>query len=257
MRSRFRSSPTPPGLLACTVLALLAAPAVAAHPGRPGAQTFPGTQGAIAFVSTRSGTQAIWRMDLDGHGAIELSHAGNTNIQPAWSASGTQLAFTSDRDGNLKIYRMTATGTGVTRLTNDNAEDQEPTWCPATTGSSSAACAGASNYDLWTQAVGANGQPVGQPVQLTTASPASDIEPTVSPNGKLIAFASNRVTPQNPTGDFKIFVMKAIAPEGPNNKPQQLTNNDHDDQVPDWSPGARRSPSAATGPRPARTRSTP
>ena len=221
-------------LFALIALALLAAPAALARPDRPGAQTFPGAPGAIAFVSTRSGNQEIWRMDIDGHGATQLSHAGNTNIQPAWSASGTQLAFTSDRDGNLEIYRMTATGTGVTRLTNNDAEDQEPAWFPGDDRIIFGGLRG-SNYDLFTQDVDANGNPVGQPVQLTTST-ANDIEPSVSPNGNLIAFASNRVTPQNPQGDFEIFVMKADAPEGPNNKPQQLTKNDNDDQYPDWSP---------------------
>lgn len=78
-----------PALLALLAIALLMAPAALARPSRPRAETFPGAPGAIAFVSTRSGNQEIWRMDVDGHGATQLSHTGNTNIQPAWSASGT------------------------------------------------------------------------------------------------------------------------------------------------------------------------
>ena len=34
--------------------------------------------------------------------------------------------------------------------------------------------------------------------------------------------------------------MQANAPEGPNNKPQQLTNNDQHDDAPDWSPNGKK-----------------
>ena len=229
-----------PALLALAVLALLATPA-AAKPPRPGAQTFPGGQGAIAFESDRGGSLDIWRMDADGHSATNLTNDGHFDQSPAWSASGTQLAFASARSGTMEIWRMTATGTGLTQLVTNTDQDvtpRNPAWFP-----NDRRIVYASNklgyFNLWTQDVDANGNPVGDPVQLTT-SDATDGEPAVSPNGKQIAFSSNRRTAQNPNGDLEIFVMMANAPEGPNNKPQQLTNNDLSDRSPDWSPNGKK-----------------
>jgi Tol biopolymer transport system component len=234
-----------PALLALLALALLMAPAALARPSRPGAETFPGAVGAIAFASDRGGGPAgnIWRMDVDGHNATNLTSDGTFNQSPAWSASGTQLAFASDRSGSQNIWRMTATGAGLTQLTHINDADvfnRNPAWFP-----SDRRVVYESNrlgyFALWAQDVDASGAPVGDPVQLTqlTDSSANDTEPSVSPNGKLIAFVSNRRTATNPQGDPEIFVMKANAPEGPNNVPKQLTQNNAADESPDWKPNGK------------------
>ena len=60
-------------------------------------------------------------------------------------------------------------------------------------------------------------------------------------NGR-IAFASNRVTTENPTGDFEIFSMKS---DGTNIK--QLTRNIASDFDPAWSADIRRSRTAVAG----------
>ena len=238
MKPRLSLRAARPALLAMLVLALLAVPA-AARPPRPGAQTFQGDQGAIAFSSNRDGNFEIWRMDIDGHGATQLtSSTSATATQPAWSASGAQIAFTSDHEGDEQIYRMTATGAGLKRLSVAPGGGEQPAWFP---GDDRIVFVSdrSGNDDLWYQDVDANGNPVGNPVQLTT-NPADDDNPAVSPDGTTIAFASARVTPKNPQGDVEIFVMQANAPEGPNNKPQQLTQNDDDDRSPDWSPNGRK-----------------
>src|SRR5205823_6130734 len=67
-----------------------------------------------------------------------------------------------------------------------------------------------------------------------TFDPRDDRRPDISPNGKQIVFASNRITEGNPEGDFEIFVMNA---DGADVK--QLTSNAADDQWPRWSPDGR------------------
>ena len=47
----------------------------------------------------------------------------------------------------------------------------------------------------------------GDPVNLTADSEAADAEPSWRPDGRKLAFISNRVTATNPQGDFEIFVM--------------------------------------------------
>jgi len=69
---------------------------------------------------------------------------------------------------------------------------------------------------------------------LTADSPGEDALPNWSPDGRQIAFMSDRVTPTNPTADFELFVMKADG-----SQPRQITSNLLDDEDPAWSPSGR------------------
>lgn len=67
-----------------------------------------------------------------------------------------------------------------------------------------------------------------------TEDPASDITPDISPNGRLIVFASNRITEENPEGDYEIFIMSSDG-----EVLQQVTHNSTRDSWPRWSPNGR------------------
>jgi Tol biopolymer transport system component len=68
-------------------------------------------------------------------------------------------------------------------------------------------------------------------VAKTTRLAADGSSPAISPDGKMLAFVSNR------DGDDEIYVMRADIPEGPNNKPRKLTDNaTYRDAFPDLSP---------------------
>jgi Tol biopolymer transport system component len=95
--------------------------------------------------------------------------------------------------------------------------------------------AGGDERDVWTMS------PEGRhPVNLTADSPAFDGQASWRPDGRKIAFISDRATPSNPTPpgfpgpDFEIFVMDA---DGSN--PTQITFNDRDDDGAAWSPDGR------------------
>ena len=75
----------------------------------------------------------------------------------------------------------------------------------------------------------------GDPVNLTADSVAADAEPSWRPDGRKLAFISNRVTATNPEGDFEIFVMNANGAGV-----RQLTANTLDDEFPSWSPDGRK-----------------
>ena len=224
-------------MLLAAALVGSALPAYGAERGGPSAQTFPGELGDIAFTGRGVEQLDIFRIDIDGSDRTDITSTSRADSsQPAWSAEGTRIAFVSSRDIIIpEIYVMTATGGHPTRLTNNFIADVEPSWFPSDARIAFRRGVGANpqtQADIYALALDDNANPVGTEVQLTT-NPANDIMPAVSPDGKRIAFASDR------DGDYEIYVMKA-APEGPKNKPIRLTNNAAIDQDPDWSPDGKR-----------------
>src|SRR5579883_1470167 len=76
--------------------------------------------------------------------------------------------------------------------------------------------------DIWT----ANED--GSNVQRLTANPARDVYPRFSPDGKWIAFSSDR------NGNYDVYVIPAAG-----GQPKQLTFHSADDYVLSWSPDSR------------------
>jgi len=77
--------------------------------------------------------------------------------------------------------------------------------------------------------------PDGSDQTRLTFESRNDIRPDVSPNGRQIVFASNRIVAEtNPTGDFEIFVMSSDGSDV-----TQLTLNGAEDSWPRWSPNGK------------------
>ena len=149
-----------------------------------------------------------------------------------------QIAFVSYRDGNPEIYVMDADGKNQRRLTNHLADDDSPSWSPD--GKRIAFVSKAFESDRDGEVHFRDGRPTseiyvmdvdgGNPQNLTL-NPGRDFSPAWSPDGKRIAFSSNREGRFN----YEIYVMGA---DGGN--PQRLTNDPHADIQPSWSPDGRR-----------------
>jgi Tol biopolymer transport system component len=76
--------------------------------------------------------------------------------------------------------------------------------------------------------------PDGSEQTRLTFDSRNDQRPDISPNGKQLVFASNRITETNPTGDFEIFVMNSDGRDV-----TQLTFNQAEDSWPRWSPNGK------------------
>jgi hypothetical protein len=194
-----------------------------------------GKDGSIVFTSVRDGDIDLYRMDADGGNVRRLTHdvgydggaffdADCTHI--VWRASRpkpgpeldeyrTLLAQNLVRPTKLELYVANADGSDPTQVTYLDAASFGPAWLPPRLepdGSTPAPLGEqrlifASNYgdprgrefDLWAIDV------AGTRLERITVAPGFDGFPLFSPDGKRLAFASNRATPPG-AHDTNVFL---------------------------------------------------
>jgi hypothetical protein len=167
------------------------------------------------------------------------------SVMPSWSPDGTRIAFASDRDGDFEIYVIPANGGGqAERLTDNGVDDLLPTWSPdgsqiafvrATPGLGNALLQvladqppggmtlGGLESDIWIL------RTVSQAESALTDDASLDLFPSWSPDGRTIAFTSNR------SGNLEITL---IEPSGQNRR--VVANHPGVDLSPAWSPAGDR-----------------
>jgi Tol biopolymer transport system component len=171
-----------------------------------------------------------------------LTHTATRECCPAWSPDGSRIAFVSWRDGNAEIYVMNSDGSEPARLTDNPALDEKPAWSPDGT-----RIAFESNRDGNREIYVMNVAPsvssgAGEALQSAddssqtrlTYNPLFDGNPSWSPDGQWIAFASLR------EHDWDIYVMRvteALPSTTAEPEVRRLTNNQAFEWTPAWSPG--------------------
>ena len=82
----------------------------------------------VAFTSTRSGGLEIWRADVSGGSAVQLTSMDLIPGWPRWSPDGKLIAFHSNPDGNGDIMVVPSEGGKPRNLTAHPANDTFPTF---------------------------------------------------------------------------------------------------------------------------------
>ena len=140
----------------------------------------------IAFASSRGGSTDIWVVGRSG-GSPPRNLTPNTpnsiDTTPTWSPSGDQIAFVSDRTGRKGIYVMRADGLDQQRIYGDMEADR-PTWSKLNFIAFSVVGGGAHDIALLDVR--------DRSVRMLTDGRGANESPSVSPNGRHVAFVTTR-----------------------------------------------------------------
>ena len=154
----------------------------------------------IAFCSDRDGDPDIYVMDADGSNVKQLTNASGYDGGPFISPNGKWIVFRSDRKEEhlLQIYVIGIDGENETPLTDTNGVNWGPYWHPHApyiiwAGADHSNPRARPNYDLWLAryTVEDGKFSIDEPLRVTD-SPAADVLPVFSPDGKQLMWTSTR-----------------------------------------------------------------
>jgi Tol biopolymer transport system component len=140
----------------------------------------------IVFSSTRGGRESIWVMRADGSAPTRVTSGAGEETSPTWSPDGSTIAFTSSRDGERDLYRVRPDGSALERLTSGAGVTRDLSqWSPDGSAIVIQTVHG-KNYDVELVRIADRAR---TPI---AASPAYDGQFALSPDGRSIAFISDR-----------------------------------------------------------------
>jgi TolB protein len=147
--------------------------------------------GKIVFACYINQIDQVCIMNADGSGRKQLTNFKATAFYPSLSPDGQTVYFSSHQSGNFEIYSIDINGNGLQRLTNGIGSLYAPELSP----DGKRIIFTNNGNGLWVM------NPDGSNPHAITSH--DDIDPTWSPDGSMIAFASTR------QGQRQLFVANA------------------------------------------------
>lgn len=159
-----------------------------------------------------------------------LPNGTGSDANPSYSPDGTKIIFVSDRMGAQELFITNASGNNPIQLTGEGCANESPTWSPNGRRIYWVSnCTG--NYDVYRADIVYNNDAswsvdarLLNVVNLTN-NQSDDRFARVSPDGKTIAFGSNR------EGNYEIYTISADN----GGDERRLTTNNATDDSPTWS----------------------
>ena len=170
----------------------------------------------LALTLTISGNPDIFLIDITGKVLRRLTNNWGIDVSPTFSPDGNKMAFVSNRSGSPQIYVLDLITNQIERLTFAGTYNTTPAWSKLNRIVFSGVSDG--QFDIYTIS------PDGKDLQRVTQGQGNNEDPCWSPDGRYMAFSSNRTD-----GNYHIFIANA---NGENQK--QVTFFKGDQLSPSW-----------------------
>jgi TolB protein len=162
---------------------------ISSRPGMNSGATWFADGTTLAMTLSHEGNPEIYKIRADSGAVVaRLTHSSGSDLSPSLSPDGAQIAFVSDRQGTPQIFVMPASGGNARRLTFQGVQNTTPRFNPAPdkpliafTGRDEKLVFDIFVFDLRTQKV-----------DRITQNEGSNYDPSWSPDGRLLVYASNR-----------------------------------------------------------------
>ncbi len=157
---------------------------------------------SIAFMSKEDDGEVIYVMDADGANRRALTPAAQRNIHPTWSPDSTEILYCSNDDlappakNDANIYAVDV-ASGAIRMLISGGVNTYANMSPDGSMIAFRRMVEEANSEVWLANADGSG------AHNLTAHPAFDGWPSWSPDGRWIAFASDR------DGNQQVHVMRA------------------------------------------------
>ncbi len=184
----------------------------------------------LAISLSAVGNHEIYIISKDGEDTKRLTYNRSIDVSPDVSPAGNQIAFISDRVGSPQVYVMDVDGANLRRISYIERKCDTPMWSPVPIDNdyriAFSGLLGGGQADIFIA------RPDGTDARMLTDGIGTNLNPTWSPNGKYIAFSSNRL------GKTEIFITSSdpdkLLPNG--EKIYRLTYLPGENLSPAWSP---------------------
>ncbi len=183
----------------------------------------------IVFQNYADGNTEIYLIKPDGNGLKNLTNNSARDVEPAWSPDGRQIVFASNRDGLsdvFQLYLMNSDGSDQRRLNSINASSTAPAWMPdgrRILFSNDKEDGRTGNFEIFSLDLEGD-----QLIKRLTFRRGFDMSPSVSPDGKRIAFVSEA------DGNPEIYLMNSDG-----TGVLRITRDTAIDTSPHWSPDGK------------------
>ncbi len=160
----------------------------------------------------------IWTMQPDGREGTELTRILAVEREPAWSPDGKRIAFAADRGKGFDLYVVNVPGPQSRQAAQGvpepvavlEGDERWPSWTPEGRLVFAHRASDTTQWDLFEIDPGLS---IDKRIPLRlTQSLDDEVQPRVSPDGRRMAFASNR---GNDEGDYDIWLMRLFDKSAP------------------------------------------